>query len=94
MKKDQEKEKKSRKTVAYVGFTLRILVGIFAIAIAVVFSFGMFKTASTRTAYVVSFLAPILAVSIVFGDLYMHYKLDIKPFRKKSDQKTNPLEFK
>lgn len=94
MKRIRENQKQSRKAVAYVGFSLRILVGIFAIAIAELFFIEMIKTASNLTTYVVCFLVPVIAVAIVIGDLYMHYKLDIKPFRKKKDQNTNPLEFK
>ncbi len=91
----EKQEKKNRKILPYAGLVLRILVGLFAITIAVMFFQEMIKTTASRYIYVLSFLAPIVAVVIVGADVYMHYKLDIKPLRsKKKNQDPNPWEYK
>ena len=93
MKKDRET--RNRKILAYLGFTLRIIVGVMVIAASVVFFLEMADYAATRTVYILCFLAPVSAVALVGGDLYIRYKLDIRPLRnKKKDQDRNPLEFK
>jgi len=79
----------------YVGLALRIIVGMFAIGISIIFYIEMTENATDLYSYVVCALAPIFAVIIVSVDLYMRYKLDIKPLRtKKKEQDENPLEFK
>jgi len=79
----------------YVGLVLRIIVGMFAIGISMMFFIGMTENATDLYSYVVCALAPIFAVIVVGVDLYMRYKLDIKPLRKKKkEQDGNPLEFK
>ena len=77
---------KNRNILPYVGLTLRIIMGVFAITIAVLFFIEMTKTATTRLTYGLCFLVPVFAVLIVFGDIYMRYKLDIKPLRNKKGQ--------
>ena len=87
--------KKNRNIISYVGLTLRIIVGIFAIGISMIFFMEMTEDATTLYPYLLCSLIPILAVAIVGGDIYMRYKLDIKPLRKKKkEQNHNPLEFK
>ena len=91
----KNREKKNRKVLPYVGLVLRIIVGIFAIGISVIFFIEMTENATTLYPYFLCSLIPILAIAIVGGDVYMRYKLDIKPLRKKKkEQDGNPLEFK
>lgn len=79
--KNPEKEKKRNKKIAYVGFCLRILMGVFAVAIIVLFVRNL-TGMTTDHPYLYAGVFLVIALVVVFGDLYMHYKLDIKPFRK------------
>ncbi len=85
MKKNPEKEKKRNKKIAYVGFCLRILMGVFALAIIFVFARHLTGMVTGHPyLYVGVFL--VIALGIVFGDLYLYYKLNIRPFRMEKYQ--------
>lgn len=91
----KNREKKNRIIMPFVGLVLRIIVGMFAIGISIIFYIEMTENATDLYSYVLCALVPIFAVIIVGADLYMRYKLDIKPLRKKKKEEYgNPLEFK
>lgn len=86
--------KKDRNILPYVAFGIRIFFALFAMVIAVLFFLEMIKTANDRYSYALCYLIPVIAAVVVGGDLYIRYKLDIRPLReKKKEQKKNPLEF-
>lgn len=78
----------------YVAMVIRFFFAMLAMAIAILFFLDMIEKATDRYSYALCFLIPVVAGVIVFGDLYMRYKLDIKPLREeKKGRKKNPLEF-
>lgn len=86
--------RKSKLIVAWIGLTLRMIVGVLLIGGTLVFFREMTKNAATMYSYVLCALIPIFAVIIVVGDILIRYKLDIRPLKKTAEKKKNPLEFK
>jgi len=87
--------RKSKLITACVGLSLRVLVGLFAITIGLIFFQEMTENSDDLYSYALCATIPLLAVVVSSVDVYMHYKLDIVPLRKKKkEQKQNPLEFK
>lgn len=86
--------RKSKLITAWVGLTLRLIVGLFLIGASLVFFEEMTKNAESLSAYALCAFVPIFAVVVVGGDLYLRYKLDIRPLTKMQDKNKNPLEFK
>jgi heme/copper-type cytochrome/quinol oxidase subunit 4 len=85
------KGKKGRSSfLPYAAFAIRISFGIFAMAVAVLFFLEMTEKADERIAYALCYLIPVIAASIVGGDLYLRWRLDIRPLRakKKSNKET------
>jgi heme/copper-type cytochrome/quinol oxidase subunit 4 len=86
-----KKKKDKRSLFPYVAFVIRICFGLFAMAVAVIFFLRLTDSATDRFSYALSYLIPVMAAVIVFGDIYMHWKLDIRPLREaKRDRKKNP----
>ena len=94
MENQWSQSRKSKLITAYVGLTLRFIVGVAIIIASGIFFTEMTEDATAPNIFVLCALVPILAVVIVFGDIYIRYKLDIIPLKKKKEQKKNPLEFK
>lgn len=66
----------------YAAFSIRICFGLFAMAVVVLFFLKLIDTADDRFSYALSYLIPVIAAVVVVGDLYMHWKLDIRPLRE------------
>jgi len=77
-----KKKKDKRRLFPYIVFIVRIIFGLFAMTVAVLFFFKMINGAPDRFTYAFSYLIPVIAAVIVIGDLYLHWKLDIRPLRK------------
>jgi heme/copper-type cytochrome/quinol oxidase subunit 4 len=78
------REKKNRNILPYVRFVIRILFTLFAMAVAVLLFLDLLEKAGDRFSYGLCFLVPVISAVVVFGDLYLRYKLDIRPLRKKA----------
>jgi hypothetical protein len=76
------KNSKNRNILPYVGFGIRIFFALFAMAIAVLFFQEMLKKVDDRYSFALCFLIPVIAAVIIGGDLYMRWKLDIRPLRE------------
>ena len=82
------KEKKGRCGILpYAAFAIRISFGIFAMTVAVLFFLEMAEKANERIPYALCYLIPVIAAMIVGGDLYLRWKLDIRPLREKKKSK-------
>ena len=66
----------------YAAFFIRICFGMFAMAVVVLFFLKLIDTADDRFSYALSYLIPVIGAVVVVGDLYMHWKLDIRPLRE------------
>ncbi len=77
-----KKKKDRRRLFSYAVFIIRIIFGIFAMTVAVLFFLKMANGAPDRFTYAFSYLIPVIAAVIVSGDLYLHWKLDIRPLRE------------
>lgn len=87
MKRNPEKEKKRNKATAYGGFAVRIFMAF--VAFAVIFVFARHLTGMvTDHPYLYAGIFSVIALGVVFGDLYLYYKLNIRPFRTEKDQNT------
>jgi hypothetical protein len=80
------KGKKERRILPYAAFVIRVSFALFAMVIAILFFLEMIKAATDRYSYGLCYLIPVLTAVLVFGDVYMRYKLDIKPLRKKKEK--------
>lgn len=94
MENQWSQSRKSKLITAYVGLTLRLIVGVAIIIASGIFFTEMTDDTTALNIIVLCALVPIIAVVIVCGDIYIRYKLDIIPLKKKKEQKENPLEFK
>ncbi|HVI40623.1 MAG TPA: hypothetical protein VM577_08185 [Anaerovoracaceae bacterium] len=84
------KGKKERRILPYAAFVIRVSFALFAMVIAMLFFLEMIKAATNRYTFALCFLVPVFAVVLVGGDIYMRYKLDIKPLREaKKERKKN-----
>lgn len=88
------KKKKDRRSLfPYVAFVIRIAFALFAMTVAVIFFHRLIDSATDRFSYALSYLIPVMAAVIVFGDLYMHWKHDIRPLQMASRiRRKNPAE--
>lgn len=71
----------NNKALPYIGFTVRIIFAIFAFLISMLVFLDLLTRAGTRFSYGLCFLIPVAAVVVIGGDLYLRYKLDIRPLR-------------
>lgn len=82
-----KKKKDRRRLFPYIAFIIRILFGLFAMTVAVLFFLKMANGAPDRFTYAFSYLIPVIAAVIVIGDLYLHWKLDIRPLRETKESR-------